>query len=204
MLVILLNRIILNALKNSHRKKERGKEKNVTRVRYATRSWGKTMVKKMETRNRCDEKRRVENTQLRVRRYTGCIWDWENWWDLAEGEREWRLSGLQGPKHYWRWQFCAAAGRDSPFKRSPKKSFGKSSYGLCHPSDDGSFLYSASPPFSNYLLFSCFVKIQQVAHMGSNSTIKTSFASRVVIVSEPSNLFHNPSGSCYQDKGRFC
>ena len=137
----------------------------------------------MEARNRCCEKRRAENTQLRVRRYTGCIWDWENWWDLAERrERERGLSGLQGPKHYWRWQFCAAAGRDSPFKRSPKKSFGKSSYGLCHPSDDGSFLYSASPPFSNYLLFSCFVKIQQVAHMGSNSTIKTSFATRVLIV----------------------
>ena len=29
-------------------------------------------------------------------------------------EREnWGLSGLQGPNHYWRWQFCPAAGTDS-------------------------------------------------------------------------------------------
>lgn len=30
-----------------------------------------------------------------------------------ERERELGLSGLQGPKHYWRWQFCPAAGTES-------------------------------------------------------------------------------------------
>lgn len=32
---------------------------------------------------------------------------------LQERERELVLSGLQGPKHYWRWQFCPAAGTES-------------------------------------------------------------------------------------------
>lgn len=123
------------------RELERGKSHQ---SRNATWSWGKTMVKKMETRNRCGEKRRVENTQVRARRYTGLYLGLGELVRLSREEREeggclvYKVRSIIGGG-----SFCPAAGTgscgDSPFKRTPKNSFGKSSYGLCHPSDDGSF-----------------------------------------------------------------
>lgn len=70
----------------------------------------------------CGKKCRVEIHTLEVE------WEWgygrfivetgrESWWGLSRREREREgglgLSGLQGPKHYWRWQFCPAARTDS-------------------------------------------------------------------------------------------
>ena len=132
-----------------------------------------------------------------VWRYNRYTWNSGSWWDLAE-ERERRkvgLSGLQGPKHYWRRQFCPAAGTDScgdslslsseswkreygeerrknnKKRKERKKGFGKSFYGLCHlmPIDSLMIGHSRFPHFPNstsYLLSITFHLFTVTYHLG--------------------------------------